>query len=162
MARTLSLSGSRSPPHLPRMPSISAASGPAVGAAQALAWSCPLSSCRHHAQLSELVHLLCERSVLLYTFCQHRVCLVDHVDLICSWCSWWEGFRSSSLATLQLGFSCGFIFTSACGSSSGVCSRDCPGGLGSAPMTARCGGGAAPWVAGDQGTRGIWLLSSRK
>ena len=35
-----------------------------------------------------------------YLFHRHRVHLVDHVDLICSLYSWWEGFRSSSLATL--------------------------------------------------------------
>ena len=83
-----------------------------------------------------------------YIFHRHRVCLVDHVDLICSLYSWWEGFESSSLATLHLGFSCGFISISACGSSNGVCSRDFPGGLGSAPVRARCGDGAAPWLAG--------------
>ena len=27
-----------------------------------------------------------------YVFHRHRVCLVDHVDLICSLYSWWEGF----------------------------------------------------------------------
>ena len=31
---------------------------------------------------------------------QHRMCLVDRVDLICSLYSWWEGFGSSSLTTL--------------------------------------------------------------
>ena len=31
-----------------------------------------------------------------YIFYRHRVCLADHVDLICSLCSWWEGFGSSS------------------------------------------------------------------
>ena len=46
---------------------------------------------------------------------RHRVCLVDRVDLICSLYSWWEGFGSSSLDTLNLGFNCGFISTSACG-----------------------------------------------
>ena len=46
-----------------------------------------------------------------YIFHRHRVCLVDHVDLICSLYSWWEGFGSSSLATLPLGFNCGFIST---------------------------------------------------
>ena len=51
-----------------------------------------------------------------YIFHRHRVCLVDHVDLICSLYSWWEGFGSSSLATLPLGFNCGFISISACGS----------------------------------------------
>ena len=35
-----------------------------------------------------------------YIFHRQRICLVDHVDLICSLYSWWEGFRSSSLATL--------------------------------------------------------------
>ena len=61
--------------------------------------------------------LLCELSMAFYIFHRHRVCLVDHVDLICSLYSWWEGFGSSSLATLPLGFTCGFISTSACGSS---------------------------------------------
>ena len=41
-----------------------------------------------------------------YMFHRHRICLVDHVDLICSLYSWWEGFGSSSLATLPLGFNC--------------------------------------------------------
>ena len=27
-----------------------------------------------------------------YVLHRHRVCLVDHVDLICSLYSWWEGF----------------------------------------------------------------------
>ena len=39
----------------------------------------------------------------IYTFHRHRVCLVDHVDLICSLYSWCEGFGSSSLVTLPLG-----------------------------------------------------------
>ena len=55
-----------------------------------------------------------------YIFHSHRVCLVDCVDFICSLYSWWEGFGSSSLATLPLGFNCGFISTSACESSTGV------------------------------------------
>ena len=78
-----------------------------------------------------------------YTFHRHRVWLVDHVDVICSLYSWWEGFGSSSLATLPLGFNCGFISTSACGLSTGVCSWGCPEGLGSAPKRTRCGSDAA-------------------
>ena len=54
-----------------------------------------------------------------YIFHRHRVCLLDCVDLICSLYSWWEGFGSSSLATLPLGFNCGFISTSTCGLSTG-------------------------------------------
>ena len=83
-----------------------------------------------------------------YIFHRHRVCPVDCVDLICSLYSWSEGFGSSSLSTLPLGFNCGFISSSACGLSTRVCSRGCPGGLGSAPVRARCGGGAAAWVVG--------------
>ena len=45
-----------------------------------------------------------------YIFHRHGVCLVDCVNLICSLCSWWEGFGSSSLATLPLDFNCVFFF----------------------------------------------------
>ena len=51
-----------------------------------------------------------------YIFHRHRACLADRVDLICRLYSWWEGFGSSSLATLPLDFNCGFISSSACGS----------------------------------------------
>ena len=74
-------------------------------------------------------------------------------------------FWSSSLVTLPLGFNCGFISTSACGPSTGVCSWGCSRGLGSVPVRARCGGGAAAWVAGvlaAPGTQGSWWLGSRK
>ena len=90
---------------------------------------------------------------------------MDHVDLIYSLYSWWEGFGSSSFVTLPLGFNCGFISTSARGSSTGVCSWGCPGGLGSAPVRARCGGGAAAWVTGvpaAPGTQGCWLLGQQE
>ena len=121
-------------------------SGPAVGAAQILIWSSYVS-CHQCPQLSELVHfLLWELSVSFYIFHRDRVCQVDHVDLICSLYSWWKSFESSALATLPLGFNCGFI--SACGSSTGVCSCSCPGGLGFASVRARCRSGAAAWFAG--------------
>ena len=44
-----------------------------------------------------------------YIFLGHGVCLVDHVDLICGLYSQWEGFGSSSLARLPLGFNCGLF-----------------------------------------------------
>ena len=100
-----------------------------------------------------------------YIFHRHRVCIVDHVDIMCSLHSWWEGFGSSSLATLPLGFNYGFISTSVCGSSTGVCSRGCPGGLGFAPMRARCGDGAAawvPWVLTTPATQGCWRLGHQE
>ena len=117
-------------------------------------------------QLSELVHfLLWALSMSFYIFHRHRVCLVDRVDLICSLYSWCEGFGSYSLATLPLGFNYGFISTSACGLSTGVCSWGCPGGLGFAPVRARCGGGTAAWVAevlASPGTQGSWWLGQQE
>ena len=53
--------------------------------------------------------LLWELSLSFCIFHRHRVCLVDRGDLICSLYKYWEGFRSSSLAPLPLGFNCGFI-----------------------------------------------------
>ena len=122
-----------------------------------------MCSCLQCPQLSELVRfLLWELSMTFYIFHRHRVCLVDRVDLICSLYNWWEGFGSSSLATLPLGFIYGFISTSACGSSTGICSSGFPGGLGSAPMKARGGGGAAAWGRrGSGSTRYSGELVSR-
>ena len=141
-------------------------SGPAVGAAQILRWSYSSVVLSPMSQLSELAHfLLWELSMTFYIFYRHRVCLVDHVDLIRNRYSWWEGFGSSSLPTLALGFICGFISTSACGACTGVCSCGCPGGLGLSPVRARCGGGTAAWVAGvlaAPGTQGSWWLGQQE
>ena len=130
--RVLSLAGSHSPPCLPGMPSDTVLiSGPAAGAAQIPIW--PSSSvCLPPVStaIRTSVFLWWELSVTFYIFHRHRVCLVDHVDLICSLYSWWEGFGSSSLATLPLGFSCGFISTSTCGSSAEVCLETILGDLG--------------------------------
>ena len=117
-------------------------------------------------QLSELgCFLLWELSMSFYIFHRHRVCLVDCVDLICSLYSWQEDFGSSCLATLPLGFNYVSFSTSACGLSTGVFSRGCLGGLGFAPVRARCGGGAAAWVAGvlaAPGTQGSWRLGQQE
>ena len=145
--RVLSHAGSHSPPHLLRMPSNTVlVSGPAVGAPQILIWSftCvilpPLSTALRKSAFCFVGAL----NVLSYI--PQKVCLVDHGDLICSFDGWWEGFGSSSSATLPLGFYFGFISTSACGSSTEVCSWGCPRGLVSAPVRARCRGVVAAWV----------------
>ena len=52
----------------------------------------------------------------LYMFHRHTACLVDRVDFIRGFYSWWEGLGSSSLATLPVYFSCGFISPSTRGS----------------------------------------------
>ena len=165
--RVLSLSGSHSPPHLPSMSSNTVLnSGPAVGAAQSVIWSyssvfLPPMSTAIRASAFSFVRAL----NALFIFHRHRVCLVDHVDLIWSLYSWWEGFGSSSLAALPLSFNCGFISTSVCGSSTGVSSWGSPGGLGFAPVRARFGGGAAAWVTGvlaAPGTQGSWQLGHQE
>ena len=95
--------------------------GPAVGADQILIWFYSSVFLPPVSMLSELVSvLLWELSMTFSLFHRDRVFLVDRVDLICSLYSWWEGFGSSSLATLPLGFNCGFISTSTCGLSTGV------------------------------------------
>ena len=120
----LSLTGGHSPPHLPRMPSNTVLIfGAVVGASQILLWSYSyvfLPPVPTVIGTSEVI--VWTLSMTFYIFHSHRVCLVDHVDLICSLYSWWEGFGSSFLAILPLGFNCDFIFTFACGSSTGVCS----------------------------------------
>ena len=75
------------------------------------------------------------------------------------------GFWVFFLSHTAPGFHCGFISTSACGSATEVCSWGCPGGLGFAPGRARCGGGAAAWVAGvlaAPGTQGSWWLGQQE
>ena len=131
--RVLSCAGNHSSPYLPRMPSNTVlVSGPAVEAAQILTWSysyvfLPPMSTAIRTSVFSFVGAL---NALLYMFHRHRVCLVDHADLMCSLYSWWEGFGSSSLVTLPLGLNCDFISTSGYGLFTGVCSWGCPGGLG--------------------------------
>ena len=147
--RVFSLARSHSPPHLPRMPSCTLLISGPVWEAQILIWSYsrvflpPMFTA-----IRTSAFFLWELSMTFYILHRHRVCRVDRVDLICSLYSWWECFGSSSLAILPLGFNCGFISTSACGSSTGVCSWGCPQGFGFAPVRARCGGSAAAWVSG--------------
>ena len=122
-----------------------------------------MCSCLQCPQLSELAHfLLWELSVYIF----HRQSLPSYcVDLICSLFSWWEGFGSSSLATLPLGFNYNFISTSAFKSSTGFCSWGCCGRLRSAPVRTRCGGGAAAWITGalaSPGTQGSWQLGKQE
>jgi len=109
---------------------------------------------------------LWELSVAFYIFHRHRVCLIDHVDLIFSLYSWWEDFGSSSLVTLPLGFSCGSLSTYTYGSSTGGLAPEAAlGGLGFAPVRARCGGGPAAWVTAvleAPDTHGSWQLGQQK
>ena len=161
--RVLSLAGSHSPPQLPRLSfNTVLVSGSAVGEFGPT----PVHCCSQCPQLSKLMcFLLWEPSMSFYIVHRHRVCLVERVNLICTLYSWWEGFGSSSLATLPLGFNCGFISTSARGLSTGHCSWGCPGELGSAPVRFRCGGGAAAWAAGIlavSGTQGNWWLGQKE
>ena len=86
--------------------------------------------------------------IVLFIFHWHRVCLVDHVDLIRNLYIWWEDFGSSTLATLPLSFNCDFIFTSACESSTGVLLLSLLWRTWVCPVRTRCRGGTAAWIAG--------------
>ena len=153
--------------HLPRMPSDTVLITDLLwGQLRFLSGPTPVCSSLQGPELTGLVRfILWELSMTFHTFHRHRGCLGDPVGLVCSLYSWWEGFGSSSVATLPPGFNCGFISTSGCGSSTGVCSWGFPGGLGFAPVRARCGGGAAAWVAGvlaAPGTQGSWRLGQQE
>ena len=92
--------------------------------------------------------------MIFYTFHRHRICLVDHVDLICSLYSWWEGFGSSSLATLPLGFNC-VLYP--------PLHVDCP--LGFAPVRPAVEVVQLLWVSGvlsAPGTQGSWQLGQQE
>ena len=132
---------------LPRMPSNTGLmSGPTVGIAQTnLPLFLPAIST---ATRTSVFLCVCDSSHCPFVYSIDTVFLIDHVALICTWYSWWKGFWSASSATLPLGFSCGCIPTSACGSSTGVCSWDSPGRLRSALVRAGCGGGTVAWVKG--------------
>ena len=77
-----------------------------------------------HSYQNQSILCVCVRklSMTFYIFHRQRVFLAHRMDLICSLYIWWEGLGSSSLATLSLVFSCGFVSTSACGLSTGDCS----------------------------------------
>ena len=110
-------------------------------------YSCHVLACNVHSYQSWFV-FFCDSSHCPFIYSIDTVFLIDHVDLICNLYSWWKGFWSSSLATLPLEFSCGFIPTSACGSSTGVCSWGCPGRLRCALVRTGCGGGSVAWITG--------------
>ena len=121
-------------------------------------------------------------SLSFYIFHRHRVCLVDHVDLICRLYNWWECLGFSSLATLPLGFNCGLISISACGSSTGFqlwsyfrasLHVGHPLHVGRpllrlpwrtliCPVSARCGGGAAAGVLAAPVTEESWWLEHQE
>ena len=153
--RVLSLAGSHSPPHLPRMPSNTVlVSGPAAGAAQVLIWfySSVFLTPTSTANRTSAFFCVCELSMTFYIFHRHSLP------------SWSCGFNLQ-LVQLVGRFWVFFLSHTASGSSTGVCSWGCPGRLGFAPVRARCGGGAAAWVAGvlaAPGTQGSWQLGQEE
>ena len=114
-------------------------------------WSGPIpaGTCLQNPQLPKLAHFhLWEHSLSIQIFHRCRVYLADRGDLICTLYSWWKDFQSSSLVAPSLGFSFGFIPTSACGPPTGVWSWGCFGALGSAPVRTGCRGAMTAWIVG--------------
>ena len=134
-------------------------SGPAVGEAQILSWSysCVFLPPVSTASRTSVFSFVEDLSFLLYFPQTHSLpCWSCGFNLQLVWL-----VGSFCVFFLPLGFDCGFISTSTCVLSTGVCSWGCPGGLGFAPVRARSGGGAAAWVAGvlaAPSTQGsLWL-----
>ena len=97
-------------------------------------------------------------------FPRHRVCSADRVGLICS-CTAGGRVWVFSLSHTAPGFQLWFYFLLCMWVVTGVCSRGRPGGLGFAPVRARCGGGAAAWVAevlAAPGPQGSWRLGQQE
>ena len=112
-------------------------------------WSGPVPACAcpQSPQLPELDHFhLWEHSLSTQTFHRCQVYLADCRDLICRLYSWWKDFWSSSLVAPFLGFSFGFISTSACGPPTGVSSRGFLGALGSALVSTGHSGCMTAWI----------------
>ena len=141
--RVPSLTGSHSPPYLPRMPDAHLWTCYGVSLHSKLVLLLCVLASNIHSYQNYWVFFFCGSSQWPYIYSLDTVCLVDCADLICNLYSWWEGFGSSSLGTLPLGFSCGFVSTSACGLPTGACSWGCPCGLGFSPLKVRCRSGAA-------------------
>ena len=94
--------------------------------------------------------------IVLYIFHRYKVCQVI-MRIQSSACTTGGNVLVLFLRHLPLDFTCGFIFTFACDSSTGVYSWGFPGGLGCAPGRTECGGGAVAWIAGAlavPGTKG--------
>ena len=109
----------------------------------------PVCACPQSPQLPELDHFHSwEHSLSTHILHRHRVYLADWGDFICSLYSWWKDFQSSSLVTLSLVFSFGFIPTSVCGPPRGVWSWGCLEALASAPVRNGRRGGMTAWIMG--------------
>ena len=164
--RVPSLSGSHSPPHLPRMPSNSVLiSRPAVRAAQILICSYSsvflppmFTAIRTSAfslvgALNDLLYISQTQSLPSWS-CGFNLQLVQMVGVF------WIFFLSHTAPGFQL-----VLFPPLDMGSTGLCSWGCPGGLGFAPVRVRCGGGGAAWVTGvleAPGIQGSWRLGQQE
>ena len=124
----------------------------------------PLCSCLQCPQLWELVHLcvcVCvwQLSMAFYIFHRHSLPSWSrrfNLQLVQLVGRFWVFILCHSAPGFQLWF---YFHLCMCVSSWG-----CHGGLGFAPVRARCGGGAAAWVTGvlaAPGTQGCWWLEKK-
>ena len=145
-----------------------------LGCSPVLGWSLDLSLGRSESNLVRLLHVLALMStsaiasvfsfagtlIVLHIFHRYKVCqLIMWIQF--SACSTGGNVWVLFLSRLPLDFTCGFISTCACESSTGVYSCGSTGRLECASGRTEYGGGAVAWIAGVlavPGTKGShWL-----
>ena len=137
---------------------------PVVAAAQTLIWSYSCMFLLSSISASASVFSFAGTLIILYIFHRYKVCQVI-MRIQSSACTTGGNVLVLFLRHLPLDFTCGFISTFACDSSTGVYSWGSPGGLGCAPGRTECGGGAVAWIAGAlavPGTKGSHWVGQQK
>ena len=161
VVRILSPAGSHSLSYLPGMPSNTALSLDLLcGSSDPSLVLSPRVLASHAYSCQNWCVLSCQISWWPFMHSTHSGCLVHHVQPM----QLAGRLGVSFLGHTALG-SIVVLFPSARGSSTGVCSWGCPGGPGSAPVRAGCGGGAAARVAGvlaAPGSQGGWRLGQQE
>ena len=165
----ISLTGSHSPPPFPRMTSNTAPiSGPSVGAAQILI-------CSYSSVLLPPMSTAIRTSVFSFVGALNEILCIPQTQNLPSWsCGFnlqlvqllgrfWVFFPSHTAPGFQLWF---YFHLYMWVVHWGLLLRlPWSGGLGFAPVRARCGGGAAAWVAGvleAPGHQGSWQLGKQE
>ena len=124
-----------------------------VGAVQTLTWPTAACTVPQSPQLLELDQFhLWEHSLSIQIFHRCRVYKANCGNLTCGLCSCPERFLFLFLSRPTPWDSAVVLAPFP----TGVCSRGCPGALGSVPMRTRNGGGMTAWIVGTLAVMGAW------